>query len=67
MSSTERMAFEAERARTNAIEQAIEEAAGNMRIDFKAARRKELARVNLMESSALVLARERRRNAGERA
>ena len=66
MSSIGRMAFEAEKGRITAVEQAIEEAAGKGRIDFEAGRRRELARVDMSEPSALLLARERRRNAGER-
>ena len=67
MDEARRLGFDAEARRLAAIEGAIRAACPGQRIDFRAARERELARVRRTEPSALMLERERRRNAGRRA
>ena len=57
-----RAAFEAERRGASAIEQALRGATPRTRIDFDAARQRELAEKRYTEPSAVLLARERRLN-----
>ena len=57
-----RRAHEAETRCTRAAEEAIRAQYPGQRIDFAAARERELARVQATEASALTLERERRRN-----